>query len=440
MKTLYILLIVGITILVIIGFYLLVSPSASLTDYSPTCISSPNSSQEKISLKQFTWISVIEIQKNQTKLDCTELNRETFLTKSKLVQALDGADQCMQGKDECTFPSGMGLVMLPLDSPAVMPIEDKNNYQLSLTREETESLLDNVRIASIGNLTVGDIKYNDRYYQVILWTRDEPSSPQVSADYAPEPIATYDLAKGKSVNYIISVKTLATFGLPAKVQLYSVIPAQDSGLDAKIIPDTLYISERSQTNATQVITAGSNAQDGIYEIGFEGKIPNGGFSGGMRQSNCPCIRIGNSDWTIRNYENYGGWGGNQAPSWLKVETVTDKQDYHAGETIQVKNYIINDSPNRIILNDTRLFLNVYNQVNDTGTFRYFYGIDAYDHKSLVLEPHSKTIIARPFYWDQSDLRTGSIIQKVIPGHYRIDASFGSYNGTVWDNDVLVTIK
>jgi hypothetical protein len=123
-----------------------------------------------------------------------------------------------------------------------------------------------------------------------------------------------------------------------------------------------------------------------------------------------------------------------------VETVTDKQDYHTGETIRITNYITNDSPNIVILNETRLFLSVYNQVNDTGASRYFYGIDAYDHKSLVLEPHSKTIIARPFYWDQSDLRPESITHKVIPGHYHIDASFGSYNGTVWDNDVLVTIR
>ena len=163
----------------------------------------------------------------------------------------------------------------------------------------------------------------------------------------------------------------------------------------------------------------------------------------MRENQCPCIRIGDSDWTIRTYDgNGGGWGGKPSLPWLKVETVTDKQLYHTGEIVEIKNFIINDSPNKVTLeNGMRMFVDMYNQVNGTGAYRYFYGIDSlYDGKPISLEPHSKTLIARPFYWDQSDLRDQLMPHKVIPGNYIVDVSFGSYNGTVWNNDVPIVIK
>ena len=73
--------------------------------------------------------------------------------------------------------------------------------------------------------------------------------------------------------------------------------------------------------------------------------------------------------------------------------------------------------------------------------RYFYGIDAlYDGKPITLAPHSKTMIARPFYWDQNTRSIDSVLHNVIPGTYHIDANFGIYNGGVWDNDFPITIS
>jgi hypothetical protein len=445
MKILYLSVIIGsgITVAVTIGIFLMIFSNAIFsTESTPSCILAPNVSREKIILKQITWMSVMEIEKNQTKLDCTSVNSETFSTLSKLGQALYGADQCKQGIDNiCSFPSGIRMTMV---SDRIMPVDEGVNYQASLTQDEANALLDNVRLVSNGNLIVGDVEYNNKYYQIILQTSDKPPGLQVNTHYTPEPnYIPYDLEIGKSTNYTITVKTLATFGNTTKVQLYPIIPAQDSGLVAKIVPDMLFIPERSEANATMIITAGPNVQNGIYQIGFGGKISDGGFAGGMRQDPCPCIRIGDSDWTIRTYDGNGGsWGGNQSLPWLRVETVTDKQLYHTGETVEIKNFIINDSPNKITLeNGMRMFVVVYNQVNGTGAYRYFYGIDAlYDGKPISLEPHSKTIIARPFYWDQSDLRDQSVSRKVIPGNYIVDVSFGSYNGTVWDNDVPIVIK
>ncbi len=448
MKTLHLSIIIGagIAVFVGIGIFIIVFPnSVAIAEYNPTCNPAPNSSNENIVLQQITWLSVIEIEKNQTKLDCTTVNSETFSTLPKIEHALSGADQCMQGKDGvCSFPSGIGLMMVP-PSDKIIPMEDNMDYRVSLTQDETNSLLNNVKLVLVGNLTVGDVKYNDKYYQIILWTGNKFNSPQVKAYFTPKiGFVPYDLEKGESVNYTITVQTLATFGVPAKVQLDPINRVHDSGLDVKIVPDVLTIPERSNANATMTITAGPNAQNGTYYIGFLGKIPNGGFAGGINLDPCPCIRIGHSDWALSTAETpgYGGWGGKDPPKWLQVKTTTDKQVYHIGETVKIESFITNDSPNKITLdNGMRIFVNIYNQVNGTGAYRYFYETDAiYDGQQIILEPHSTIMIDRPFYWDQSDLRTESVTHKVIPGDYRVDVSFGSYAGSVWDNDMPITIK
>lgn len=429
---------------VIVGVYIMVfSNSVISNDMKPSCNPAPNVSRDKIPLKQVTWISVMEIEKNQTKLNCTSLTDENLSNLPPIEQALNGADQCKQGKDNiCSFPSGVSITMV---SDGIIPIEDRVNYVASLTNDETNSLLDEIRLDLHGSQAVGDVQYGSKYYQIMLSSSDKPGSSQVYPRFTPEPGYTLDdLVKGKSINYTITLQTLATFGRPVKVELYPVISALDSGLTAKIIPNVIFIPERSSVNATMKVTAGPNAQNGTYRVGFSGKVFDGGFSGGMLRSECPCIRIENSDWTISTFDSGGGgyWSGKDPPSWLKSEITTDKQVYHVGDTVEIKNFLVNDSPNKIRLdNELRLFVHVYNQVNDTGAYRYFYGIEAInDGKPVVLEPHSITMIARPFYWDQSDLRSESISHKVVPAKYHVDMSFGSYNGTVWDNDISIVIK
>ena len=446
MKTLQISIItaVGIAMVVTVGVYIMLFPNSVISnDVNPSCNPAPNVSRDKITLEPVTWISVMEIEKNQTKLDCTSLTDETLSNLPSLEQALNGADQCKQGKDNiCSFPSGVSTTMV---SDGIIPVEDRVNYAASLTNDEANSLLDEVRLDLHGSQAVGDVQYGSKYYQIILFSSDKPGSSQVYPRFTPEPGYTPDnLVKGESINYTITLQTLATFGKPAKVELYPVISALDSGLTARIIPNMLSIPERSSVNTTMVITAGQNPQNGTYYVGFSGKVSDGGFSGGMVLAECPCIRIGNSDWAIRTFESGGGgyWSGKDPPSWLRAMTVTDKQVYHVGDTVEIKNFLVNDSPNKVRLdNELRLFVHVYNQVNDTGAYRYFYGIEAInDGKPVVLEPHSITMIARPFYWDQSDLRAESVLHKVVPAKYHVDMSFGSYNGTVWDDDVSIVIK
>lgn len=441
MKTLELSIIIGIVTSIGIGTFILIFPNSIFTTESnPSCVQNP--SEEKIPLKKINSISVMEIEKNQTKLDCTSLTNETLSSLPILEQALNGADKCKQGTDNlCSFSSGVSLVMV---ADEIIPVQDHVDYVVSLTNDEANSLLDTVRLTHHGSLVVGDVKYGSKYYQVILFSSDEQGSSQVYPRFTPQPPYIPDnLTKGESINYTITLQTLATFGRPTKVELYPVISSLDSGLIARIVPNILSIPERSSVNVTMMVMAGPNVQNGTYLIGFLGKVSNGGFSGGMVRTECPCIRIGNSDWTISTFGTGGGYfSGKDPPNWLKAETVTDKQVYHIGDVVEIKNFIVNDSPNKVRLdNETRLFVHVYNQVNDTGAYRYFYGAEAINGgKPIILEPHSVTMIVRPFYWDQSDLRAESNLHKVVPGKYHVDLSFGSYNGSVWSNDVSIVIK
>ncbi|MDE1813868.1 MAG: hypothetical protein KGH87_00955 [Thaumarchaeota archaeon] len=442
MKTLHLSIVFGsgIAAVVAVGIYMLIFPISITSNYAnPSCNPTPNISRDEITLKKITSLSVMEIEKNQAKLDCTSLTNETLSNLPKLEQELNGADQCKQGQDNvCSFPSGIGITIV---SDGIMPVEEGKNYQASLTQDEAHFLLDNVNLGQVGSLVAGDVNYDGKYYQVLLYTNDGSLTPQVSASYATEP-GMSNMSTGKSVNYTITVQTLATFGRPAHVQLYPTVSAQDSGLTAKIIPNVLSIPERSKANATLVITAGPNTQNGKYQIGFYGKIDGSKLS--MNHEYCPCLRVGDSDWDIATHGggSNGGYGGNQPPQWLRVETVTDKKVYHSGDVVEIENFIINDSPNTVTLeNNVGLIINIYNQVNGTGPSRYFYNLAAlYEGKALSLEPHSKTLIARPIYWAQEDLRAEPFSDKVTPGDYHIDASFRGYNGTFWDNDFSITIK
>ncbi len=163
----------GIATVVAVGIYILIFPISIISNYdNPSCNQAPNVSRDEITLKKITWLSVMEIEKNQTKLDCTTVNQETFLHIPKLEQALNRADQCEQGQDNvCSFPSGG--ISLEMAADGIMSVEDSKNYRASLTQDEAHFLLDNVNLGQVGSLVAGDVNYDGKYYQVLLYTNDE---------------------------------------------------------------------------------------------------------------------------------------------------------------------------------------------------------------------------------------------------------------------------
>ena len=129
MKTLHLSIItgVGIAIVVSFGMAVLIFPNSLLSiESKPSCNDTPNASIDSIRLNKTIWISVIEINKNQTTLDCTSLNQQFLSSMPKIKQALGGADQCFNGKDLCTVSTGMSF---ETNYDFGVPVRDSLDYQ-----------------------------------------------------------------------------------------------------------------------------------------------------------------------------------------------------------------------------------------------------------------------------------------------------------------------
>jgi hypothetical protein len=80
------------------------------------------------------------------------------------------------------------------------------------------------------------------------------------------------------------------------------------------------------------------------------------------------------------------------------------------------------------------------KADSTGYYFHFYGIDArYDsNEPLVLEPKSKTLLVRPFYWDQMIMQDDEE-RRIDPSQRKISMYFvgGPYS---WNTDIWFEIK
>src|SRR2546428_1061296 len=445
MKTFHVSIITGVGMAIVVSFgmtILIFRKSLLSIEAKASCNETPNASIDAIRLNKTIWISVMEINKNQTTLDCTSLNQHFLSSMPKIKQALGGADQCFNGNyDLCTVPSGMSI---ETTFDFGVRVRDYWDYQETLTRNEAVALFSNIKLSSKGICSYGDLEYKKKYYQLVQNTNRKDRPPQTYGEIVekisyPPP----QITQGQSIRYTITMKTLATYGKPAEIQFNASSMASDSGLKLTIDPDTLVIPERSQSNTTLTITATPGTLNGTYPISITGKTPEG-QSVGICGSDCPTVKVGDSDWSIVN--NYGGsygfQGGNKPQDWLKFETVLDKNNYYLGDIVQISNYMVNESPNKITLNDrAEILVNVYNN-DKNGTYHYYYFVQAmYDGKPIILEPHSKIILARPLHWDQMSYHGSNSFHRVKPGVYHVDVSFGSsYQGAVWDNDITMKIK
>src|SRR3989441_7528978 len=277
MKTLHLSIITGAGIVIVVSFGMtvLIFPNSLLSiESKPSCNNTPNASIDIIRLNKTIWISVMEIKKNQTTLDCTSLNQQFLSSMPKMKQALGGADQCFNGNyDLCTVPSGMSI---ETNFYFGVPVRDYLDYQETLTPDEAVALFSNIKLSSNGIWSYGDLEYNKKYYQLVLYTSNKSRQPQTYGEIVekisyPPP----QITQGQSIRYTITMKTLATYGKPAKLQFNASSMASDSGLKLTIDPDTLVIPERSQSNTTLTITATTGTLNGTYRISITGKTPEG---------------------------------------------------------------------------------------------------------------------------------------------------------------------
>jgi len=382
------------------------------------CRTAPYPSDELI-LKNRTWISVTRIDSHDILEKCTIITPELISKLPKLETALKGADGCKDGTEICEVSYGISRS------------EDSEDYEVSVSAEEGQSIANQIGLTIGAYRSLGTLVYDNKYYRLEVFTTDGETGVQAEVSFA-EPIGSEPilLRKGDSIAYTLKAKTWATYGKPAELDLQARAGARDSELDVRFEPSKLVVPERSEASAKLIITADENARDGRYEIAASAIVNNGG--GGFlpachHSSSCAIVQIGDSDWQIRTYgsDSSGSIGGKKAPEWLRVNVETSKDVYSKDESIEIKAYIINDSEEKIILNkDLRLIIQVL------GSSGSLYGIDAYisDGEPIVLEPKSRTLLARPFYWDQETFISMAAPQYVGQGTYTLDMDFAGYQG------------
>jgi len=383
-----------------------------------------------------TWISVVRIDRAfgvgaPPGVPCTILTSELVYKIPVLADAIQGADGCIDGTEICQVSSGISRG------------GDELDYEMTITKDDAARILsefklgpDNAAILASGN----------RFYTLWFYNYDRDAAifegAQVEAsflDYHPS-IMPIPLAAGQSVNFTMLVKAYATYGGPVTVDLLSTSSARDSGLLVEFEPATLEMEERTEARVTLRITATENVREGTYDIGAGGKINNYGYiPSGPCNYSCPVIKVGNSNWHIQTFGNdtqMAQYGLGTAPDWLRLDIETDKETYSAGEPIEVKAFLVNKGPQRLIIDGTeanrRMMTMIGGPVGEN--FASVYGIDAYDYQNdsnpIVVEPYSKKLLVRSFLWDQKTFRSDSKPEQVPYGNYNIVVSFAGYGNVV----------
>lgn len=374
----------------------------------------------------------------QPAIYCTLLTTDKLDGIPRIAAAIEGADRCKDGTEVCELPSGMSG-------------GGEVEYKLSITREETVSIVEEVMMVT--NKAI--LQRDGKYYLLQLFTTNEDAGLQARLEFQDSHFignSTHSiedeiirLEKGRSITIPFVVRTFATFGKPANITLVAGVDAQDSGLTTTIEPSTFVIPERSTEKGNLTINAGTTAQDGVYQFFINGKDGWIHTCGMYTYYACPLVQIGDSIWQINTSSGIIGMGGKAPPEWIRLTTETDMDTYRMGEAITIKSYIENDGDEIVTLSGSRLVIDignatVYDDPNSSTTaLNILYTIDAYPYdgeEDIIIQPHSKVLLVRPFYWNQE--LGGSLIsdeQVLAPapvqaGNYTIHTSFAGYEGAV----------
>ncbi|MGI0081927.1 MAG: hypothetical protein ACREAG_01295 [Nitrosopumilaceae archaeon] len=450
MKTLHLSIIAIISIIIIGAISFIVILDArhtlpSIESESRGCLVVLHPHENNLVLKERTLISVSRIEANQTTQPCTYLNQDHLQKISTLLRkALSGADGCKDGTEVCQVSYGISSER---SYGFGISVPDSQDYEQSLTPEDAKLLVNQLRLFSDGYIYYGTVIFDNKYYLVVLQTSDEDTSAQVETKFL-EPIdyTPVSLQREESINYTLLVKTWATYGRPAAIDLWASSAARDSGLDVSFESGHLVIPERSETDSKLIIKADKNAKDGIYRIHVGGRINGEGLIGSncVLYMVCPVIQIGNSNWQIETFgtDSNMAMGGKPPLKDIWAELKLNKEQFNKADIVEIRAYVINNSTKRIVLDTKELVIKVIKGTS-VGYYDNLYGIRAVgysENDKLVLEPNSTTLLARPFYWDQTTFHGFEEGKRLEPRKYNMMMSFGSYNGTVWHDDVWFEIK
>jgi len=213
-----------------------------------------------------------------------------------------------------------------------------------------------------------------------------------------------NLERGDILNYTIQVDTWATYGASAQIDLRAVHNAKDSGIQVWIEPETLAIPERGNATATLFVESQEDAKDGIYDVRVNGVANGNNADLHCGNTVCPSVNIGNSDWHIHTFGSAGnrGIGASSHPENTWIELELNKTEFFEDELVEIHTYLVNNSTEKISFTPDRLLIKII-KAQQIGYYDNLYGIDArYESDAPAeFEPNSKTLLVRPFYWNQN---------------------------------------
>ncbi len=359
-----------------------------------------------------------------------------------LYDLLFGADGCKGETEICKISGGISLDRTYSFLPRNITVSDNDQYTTTIDVVQAEQLRAVLDWKQSDGSFYSVVHFDGKQYFLTLSTFDSEKTPDVKMDVLGAFAKPVALEKGHALNYTIAITAWSTYGTDAKIDLMAVQDAKDSGIDVWIEPDIITVPERSNSTATLFIKAQDDANDGIYDIRVIG-YANGKLADlYCRNTICPTVNIGDSDWSIRTFGSGTnmGIGGSQHPenTWMELEL--NKNEFFEGDMVEINAYLVNNSTEKIEFVPDNLLIKVI-KAQPVGYYENLYGIDArYESDEiLVLEPYSKTLLVRPFYWNQNTFENFDDEQRVDVRQHKMIATFVGDN-YAWNGDRGFEIK
>ncbi len=356
-----------------------------------------------------------------------------------LTKLTSGADGCKDGTEMCALPRG---VSIDRTYPLGIHASDHDVYAISLDDKKANSLLSQMEWETEGDWIYSIVESQQKHYLVVLSTFENAKTPDVKMRLVGTSLHPASLRPGGILNYTVQLDSWATYGSPATVSLKAVQDAKDSGIKAWVEPDMLEIPERSNFTATLFVQAQDDAKDGIYHVRVIGHA-NGNLAG-LYCSNtiCPTVNIGESVWSISTFGSGSGRaiGGTGTPENTWLELSLDKDELYEGDTAEISAVLVNNSTAKITFTPRELLISVI-KTEPVGYYENLYGIEArYESdEPITLEPKSKTLLVRPFYWNQITFHDLEEKQRLVPKQYKMISKFVGDNYD-WSDEEWVEIK
>ncbi|MCE9653576.1 MAG: hypothetical protein K8Q89_11095 [Nitrosarchaeum sp.] len=405
-----------------------------------SCINKHDTSSESIWKKYIT----VSASRNDDSALATALPVYSMVNKTDndlLHDLLFGADGCKEETEVCKISGGISLDRTYSFLPNIM-ISDNDQYTITIDVVQAEQLRAMLDWKQSDGSFYSVVHFDGKQYFLTLSTFDSEKTPDVKMDVLGTFIKPVALEKGHMLNYTIVITAWSTYGADAKIDLMAVQDAKDSGIDVWIEPDIITVPERSNAAATLFIKAQDDANDGIYDIRVIGHA--NGKLANLYCSNtiCPTVNIGDSDWSIRTFGSGTDMtiGGIQHPENTWVELELNKNEFFEGDMAEINAYLVNNSTEKIEFVPDNLLIKVI-KAQPVGYYENLYGIDArYESdETLVLEPYSKTLLVRPFYWNQNTFENFDDEQRVDARQHKMIAKFVGDN-YAWNGDTWFEIK